>query len=288
MINILRAGGWDDYELLDSGKGMRLERFGRYLISKPDPQAIWNKSLTNKDWESAEAIFDDGHAKKWKKKIDLPEKWLLHYKNISFYARLTPFKHLGFFPEQMVHWEFIHKKISSEPKRNLQVLNLFGYTGIASLVAAKEGAKVTHVDASRPAITFAKENQHAAGLPENSIRWILDDVIKFLRREVKRGNFYDGIIMDPPVYGHGPNGERWDFSKDFPLLMSLCNQVLARDALFVIVNAYAISASSLMLENILNDFFFEREGAIISGELVLTENSGRLLSTGIFSQWSKN
>jgi 23S rRNA (cytosine1962-C5)-methyltransferase len=171
--------------------------------------------------------------------------------------------------------------------RTLHVLNLFAYTGIASVVVAKAGAKVTHVDASRPSIAWAKENQAASGLPETSIRWILDDAIKFVQREIKRGMRYDAIIMDPPVYGHGPDGEIWDFTKSFPQLMELCRQVLSDQPLFFLVNAYAISASALMLQNVLEDHFSNLAGTLEVGELALQESSrDRLLSTGIFARWT--
>lgn len=280
-MTILQTTGWDEYELLDSGEGYRLERFGVYLIAKPDPQAIWKRKLAPEKWQSVDAIYErDG----WVRRASVPEKWRLSYKNISFNARLTPFKHTGIFPEQQLHWDFITHSIK-ECKRDIKTLNLFGYTGIASLVAAAAGASVTHVDASKPAIAWARENQMASGLEKEPIRWILDDAVKFVEREVRRGNKYDGIIMDPPIYGHGPTGEIWDFPKSFPELMRLCSQVLSPRPLFVITNAYAISASALMLENVMRDSL--RNGKIEVGELALKEKSGdRLLSTGIFARWS--
>ncbi len=280
-MEILTTRGWSDYELLDSGNGYRLERFGSYTIAKPDPQAIWLPQLSQVEWEKADATFDKDT---WVKKTDLPEKWLLKYEDISFYAKLTPFKHTGLFPEQHLHWEFIRSSITKS-NRSVKVLNLFGYTGIASLVAAAAGAQVTHVDASRPAITWARENQELSSLSDKPIRWILDDALKFVEREIRRGNTYEGIIMDPPVYGHGPTGEVWDFPKSFPELMKACSQVLSPQPLFVIVNAYALSASSLMLENVMRDYL--KKGNIQVGELVLEEKTHkRPLSTGIFARWS--
>ncbi len=299
---ILTPQGWTDYELLDSGDGQRLERFGPYTLVRPDPQIIWKPRLQKSEWQKADAIFtrtkeDRGN---WKFNSKLPEKWLCKYQNISFWVKLSPFKHTGVFPEQSIHWDFISEKVSSrlpsnnnnypssEPQANREVniLNLFGYTGIASLVAAAAGAKVTHVDASYPTIGWARENQKASGLDEKPIRWMLDDCLKFVQREIKRGVKYDGIIMDPPSFGHGPEGEAWKFNFQFPHLLNACKQVLSDDPLFIIINAYAISTSAVTLENMLKDL--KLGGTIESGELALKEKSSdRLLSTGIFARWSK-
>lgn len=296
---ILSTPGWEDYELLDSGNGMRLERFGEYRLVRPDPQIIWKSKLDGNTWNNVDAIFDT-EKKKWLIKKKMPDKWLLRYKNISFYAKLSPFKHTGIFPEQILQWEWIsyvmtfaalskQNQIGKSPtaQRDMRILNLFGYTGIASLVCAAGGAMVTHVDASRPAIGWARENQTASHLENKPIRWILDDALKFVQREVKRGMKYDGIIMDPPIYGHGPEGETWDFNESFPKLLSLCRLVLSETPLFILINAYAISSSALMLENVLNDYVSDLKGTVEAGELVIKEQSaGRLLSTGIFARWS--
>ncbi len=285
---ILKTPGIDGYSLLDSGKGYRLEKFGPYTIARPDPQAIWERNLNEQEWEKADAIFEsNGEKGNWVFKQNLPHKWIMNFDNISFWVKLTPFKHTGVFPEQIIQWNWVKEKIEKE-NRQLQILNLFGYTGIASLVCAKAGAKVTHVDASRPTIAWARDNQTASKLLDKPIRWILDDAIKFVQREIKRGVKYDGIIMDPPVYGHGPNGEKWNFTESFPLLFNLCQQVLCEKPTFLLINAYALSSSSLMLENILKDFQKKFGGIIEAGELALEEqNSTRLLSTGIFGRWSK-
>ncbi len=293
-MTILATAGWEDYELIDTGDGYRLERFGKYTVARPDPQIIWHQHLSKSEWLKADAIFakdptnTSAQAKeKWQNRNHVPDKWLMKYKNLSFYAELSPFKHTGVFPEQHLQWDFIEEKIKQE-KRQLTILNLFAYTGIASLVAAEAGAKVTHVDASRPTIGWARENQTASKLTDKPIRWILDDAVKFVEREIKRGIRYDGIIMDPPVYGHGPNGEKWHFATSFPYLLSLCQKVLSEKPVFVLVNAYAISASSLMLENTLQDFAKNLGGTIEVGELVLEEKQNkRLLSTGIFGRWSQ-
>lgn len=286
-MDILINPGWKDYELLDSGDGMRFERFGPYKTIRPDPQAIWQPSLPKIDWQDADVRFqritqDKG---KWLFRKHLPEKWLMSWNNLSFWTRLTSFKHTGVFPEQSLQWEFIEQSIK-KVNSPISVLNLFGYTGIASIAAAAAGAKVTHVDASKPSITWARDNQISSRLQNKPIRWILDDAGKFVERELKRGNKYDAIIMDPPVYGHGPTGQIWKFSEDFPKLLANCAQILSGKPHFVIVNAYAISSSALMLGNVLSDFL--PKGQIEVGELALQEKtSKRLLSTGIFAKWSR-
>lgn len=291
-MKIITPQDWTDYELLDSGDGQRLERFGSYKLIRPDPQCLWKPHLPEQEWKKSDAIFirtseDKG---KWKIITQVPEKWEMSYKDLKFWAKLTPFKHTGIFPEQSEQWDFIEEKIKSQnPKgkstsQKLKVLNLFAYTGIASLVAAQAGAEVTHVDASRSAISWARENQELSGLNNKPIRWILDDAIQFAQREIRRGNTYDGVIMDPPVFGHGPKGDIWKFSYHFPLLLNSIKQLLSNHPLFIIINAYAISASSLMLENMLSDLHLG--GTIEAGELALGEkDSQRLLSTGIFARW---
>lgn len=274
--------GWQDYELLDSGNQKRLERFGKYIIVKPDPQAIWKPKLSEDNWQKADAIYSD-EKKAWLSN-KLPNKWELAYKNLKFFAKLTNFKHTGIFPEQVINWEFMENKLKSVNNQP-NVLNLFGYTGIASLVCAANGAKVTHVDGSKPSIGWARENQALSGLLDKPIRWILDDAIEFTAREARRGNKYDAIIMDPPVFGHGPNGETWDFNKSFPELLQNCKEILVDNPLFVIVNAYAISASSVMLKNMFEDYLGLVGEKIEYGELAISQkDSDRNLSTGIFSR----
>lgn len=280
-MNILTLSEFPEYELIDSGECMRLERFGPYTIAKPDPQAIWEKKAPEK-WEQADAVFVNG---KWQNNR-IPERWDVKFRDMTLHARLTPFKHTGIFPEQAVMWDWGTNLIKSNNQRP-KILNLFAYTGGASVAAALAGAHVTHVDASKPSVTWARENMLASGLPEDAIRWILDDVVKFVKREVKRGNKYDGIIMDPPVYGHGPKGEAWDFFKHVPSLIHLCSQLLSDKPLFFLINAYAVSASSIMLGNVLEDVFKDKNGTIEYGELTLQESIGkRLLSTGIYGRWN--
>ncbi len=297
-MQILTPKNWSEYTLIDSGNGQRLEKFGAHTLVRPDPQCIWKPSLPESEWKQADAIFKKTSGEKgiWEKKTKLLEKWQMKYGNLAFWVKLSPFKHTGVFPEQAVQWEWIASLLDNSKTRTLanektstekHILNLFGYTGIASLAAAQTGAKVTHIDASFPTIGWARENQNLSKLDEKPIRWILDDAMKFCERELKRGVKYDGIIMDPPIYGHGPKGETWDFDKSFPKLMEICSKLLSDNPLFVIVNAYAISASSIMLENVLNDYLKDLGGTIESGELALQEKSGRLLSTGIFARWSR-
>jgi 23S rRNA (cytosine1962-C5)-methyltransferase len=270
-----------DYELIDSGDGRRLERFGKYVLDRPDPEVLWQKNLPEDEWKKANAVFKDG----WITKINIPERWELSYHDIKFWAKLAPFKHTGVFPEQVSQWDYILETLKA---KNANVLNLFAYTGIASLFAAKAGAKVTHLDASKPAITWANENRELNGMQDFPIRWIIDDAVTFTGREIKRGVKYDAIIMDPPVYGHGPAGEIWDFNKNFSRLLQNCRQIISDKPLFVLVNAYAVSSSSTTLANTLQGYFGEFGGNIENGELTLKEKSGgRLLSTGIWARWSK-
>lgn len=287
-MNVLTLNGWEDYELLDSGDGRRLERYGAFVLSRPDPQVIWKPVLGNKQWETADAIYekDDSGKSGWDVRTKMPKNWPIHYKDLTFQAKLSPFKHTGIFPEQSLHWDWMHGLIQ-KTRRPVNVLNLFGYTGGATLAAAAAGASVTHVDASFPSIGWARENQRLSKLGDCPIRWIEDDCLKFVSREIRRESQYDAIILDPPAYGRGPKGEAWIFNSNFPGLIQQCMRILSDNPLFLLVNAYAISSSSLMLENVLGDHL---EGGIIeSGELAIREKSaGRLLSTGIYARWQNN
>ncbi len=291
-MTILSTPGWADYQLLDTGDGRRLERFGKFTLSRPDPQILWGRHLPQTAWDQATAIFtpDSAEHGNWKKRSPVPDKWELCYKNLSFFAKLGTFKHLGIFPEQQLNWDWIREKIEIEKMKTTQpikVLNLFGYTGIATLAAAGAGAQITHVDASKSTIAWARENQQLSHLSDKPIRWICEDVMKFCTREQRRGSKYDAIIMDPPIYGHGPEGETWKFSSSFPKLLATCKTLLTPNPLFFLVNAYAISASAVMLSNMLTELF-PHLGVIESGELALQEKSSpRLLSTGIFARFSR-
>ncbi len=290
------VGELPGYELLDSGDGYRLEKFGDFVLQKPDPAVLWQRSLTESEWQKADAIFaksaadEIGERGNWQVvNKEMPIQWILKYpipksdNTISFYAKLNPFKHTGIFPEQAANWSFITEQLQN--KRDIKFLNLFGYTGIASVLAAKLGAKVTHVDASKPSITAAKENMLLSGLPEDSIRWILDDATKFVRREATRGNTYDAIILDPPAFGRGAKGEVWKFNEDLPILLNELKKICSADFKFIIINAYAVSVSALLLKNLLEDFSKDIKIKTVDyGELILKEKTGRMLSTGIYSR----
>jgi len=284
------TSGWEDYELLDSGDGRKLEKFGKFVLDRPDPQIMWQKRLGPEVWTKADAVFEKSSEDNgsWVKKTVIPEKWEMKYQDLTFWLKLTPFKHTGVFPEQSQHWNWL-KNLLQKREGQSKVLNLFAYTGISSLISAANGAFVTHVDASSQSITWAKENQLKSVLGAKPIRWILDDAIKFINREIKRGNKYDGIIMDPPVYGHGPHGERWDFKHDFPELVKICKSLLSDKPLFLLISAYATTDSALTIGNVIDDVTKDLGGKIDCGELAIKEKgSDRLLSAGIFGRWSNS
>jgi 23S rRNA (cytosine1962-C5)-methyltransferase len=289
-IEVRSPTGWHDYELLDSGNGARLERYGPYTLVRPEPQATWRPHLPQERWDQADAIFrrqqaDEG---RWQLRCPIPEQWPMQYGNLTFYARLTPFRHTGVFPEQAEHWRWIREHIQ-RTRRPVTILNLFGYTGLTTLAAAAAGATVCHLDASPKIIDWARENQAASGLAAKPVRWIADDALKFVRRESRRGVRYDGIVMDPPAFGRGPKGEVWKIESGLPALLEACREVLAPQPLFFLVNAYAIRASALMLYNALGDILQPLGGHLSVGELVLRETTGkRPLSTAIYGRWSRD
>lgn len=288
-IDLLSSPDWDDYELLDSGGGQKLERFGKYRFQRPEHQAIWKPALPQKDWGEVDAIFqatDEESGGKWKYNRTIESEWRMHYKNLSFYARTSNSRHLGVFPEQAIHWDWIREQVLKKHSP-LNVLNLFGYTGLASLAAAEAGAKITHVDASKKTIQYAKQNQDLSGLADKPIRWIIDDAIKFVKRESRRGVRYDGIILDPPKFGRGPKGEVWEFFKMFPYLLQEVKPVMAKDPVFLVLTAYAIRASAISLHYTIQEMMINFGGTVTSGELVIAEKSaGRILSMAIYSRWS--
>jgi 23S rRNA (cytosine1962-C5)-methyltransferase len=286
---MLETAGWSDYALVDSGRGRKLERYGRYRIIRPEPQALWTPRLGAAEWERADAVFtgeDDDSDGRWRYLKPLPEDWPMAYGAIRFTGRFTSFRHVGVFPEQEAHWRWIAETLR-RAKRPTKVLNLFGYTGLASFVAAAEGATVTHVDASKKAIAWARENQALSGMNERPIRWIMDDAMKFVRREQRRGSRYDGIVLDPPKFGRGPKGEVFDLFADLPELMQICRELLSEEALFLILTAYSIRASFMAIHELSAEALAGRGGRLESGELLLLEESGgRRLSTSLFSRWS--
>jgi 23S rRNA (cytosine1962-C5)-methyltransferase len=282
---------WNDYELLDSGNGEKLERFGPYLLIRPEAEAIWKPSLPEVNWQKANAVFLPGKGEEvgaWKLNSKIPERWQMSFQGLRFWVQLSSSRHIGVFPEQSSQWEWIIQKVK-QSTQSLKILNLFGYSGIATLAAASAGAQVTHVDASQKAIYWARENQTLSGLQNSPTRWIVDDVLKFVRRETRRGNLYDGIILDPPKFGRGPKGEIWEFYKLLPILLESCSQVLSKNPQFIILTAYAVKASAITLFEVMNEMMSKFNGTTRAGELALKEKSGgRLLSRAIYSVWSKN
>jgi 23S rRNA (cytosine1962-C5)-methyltransferase len=272
--------GFDDFELLDSGDGYRLERWGAYTLARPDPQAIWQKH-DPLAWEQADAVFADDA---WKVTRELPEHWEMRFRDLKLRVRPMNFKHTGVFPEQAANWAWMESRLKGTQKP--RILNLFAYTGAATMWLTKRGAFVTHVDASRPALGWAKDNQELNGLQPDSVRWMLEDAARFVKAERKRDSRYDGIVMDPPAFGHGPTGSVWKFNEHMPKLLADCVSLLSPDARFLLVNAYATNTSELALQNLLEDAMQGRGGAIESGQLCLKQNDGRLVSTGLFARWT--
>lgn len=291
--NILIENGWQNYALLDSGDGRKLEQFGHVRVSRPEPQALWQKSLPEAEWNKADASFTNASAKdedddkgSWQEHKRLPETWKVEVEGVNMVCRLMTYRHMGLFPEQRPHWQWFSSLIKTS-KKPFKILNLFGYTGAASLIAAKAGAEVTHVDASKKAIGWAKENQEASGLTDSKIRWICDDAAKFVAREGRRGNKYDGILLDPPRYGRGPEGEVWKFETDVGPLLSACADLLSDDAKFMILTAYTMRLSSMTLDHMMRDALKGRAGQTDHGELLLRDKTGkRPLATSMFSRWS--
>ena len=300
-FTLLESSRWDDYALLDSGDGLKLERFGKYVFVRPESQAMWKRSL-NIEWKNAHAVFvptgeESGGHWDFKKKVD--EKWGMKYDLIphpsflkgdgalKFWVMTTPGRHLGAFPEVAAHWDWSSDLISRS-KREINVLNLFGYTGLASLAAAASGAKVTHVDASKKSVSWARENQALSKLEEKPIRWIVDDALKFVQREARRGVKYDGIILDPPKFGRGPKGEVWEVYKSLPDLMQACRECLSPNPLFVVATLYSIRASAIHVAQTLDEMMKGFGGKVDSGELVTREQSaGRLLSQAVYARWER-
>jgi 23S rRNA (cytosine1962-C5)-methyltransferase len=283
MTYLLGNESFDEFELVDSGADYRLERWGQYLLARPDPQAIGQRSMEHEAWNKADAIFENDQ---WRVNRELPEHWDIKFKDMTLRVRPMNFKHTGVFPEQASNWQWMSDKLSGLKKP--RVLNLFAYTGAATIWLTRQNAFVTHVDASRPAIGWAKDNQELNGLELDSIRWMLEDAAKFVRNEVKRGAQYKGIVMDPPAFGHGPTGSVWKFNEQMPRLIADCVALLSPDARFLLLNAYATNTSELAIKNLLEDATKDRGGTIEAGQLCLRQQNGRLLSTGIFARWFKD
>lgn len=292
-LRVIASPGFPDYRLLDSGDGRKLERFGRFTIERPELQALWRPVLEPGAWLRADATFkasnaadEDGDGGRWRRNSAMPETWPVRVLDVTMLCRLTSFRHLGLFPEQLPHWEWMVGWLQAEPGRRQRVLNLFAYTGAASLLGAKAGAEVTHVDASRKAIGWARQNQAVSRLGEAPIRWILDDARKFVAREVRRGNRYHMILVDPPKFGRGPNGEEWDVFTHLAPLLRDCAQLLAPRRAALVLTTYAIRASAVAMHGLVRECLAGRHGAMESGELaVIEEAGGRLLPTSLYTRW---
>jgi 23S rRNA (cytosine1962-C5)-methyltransferase len=304
-IELLSSSNWTDYELLDSGNGQKMERFGAYTFVRPEVQALWVKSLPEEKWQAADAFFkpsgeeSGGH---WQFAKKIPEKWEMRYRlnkkeggkggELHFFVMPTPGRHLGVFPECAVHWDWMadlireSARVSPARRQSPNVLNLFGYTGLATLAVSAAGANVTHVDASKKSVGWARENQILSMLTEKPVRWIVDDALKFVEREGRRGVKYDGIILDPPKFGRGPKGEVWEVYKSLPELLHACRLVLSDQPLFVVMTVYAVKLPAIHAYSSLTEMMKDYGGKVECGELVTVEKSaGRMLSQAVYARW---
>ncbi len=291
-MKLLTPTPWPDYELIDCGNFEKLERFGAYTLARPEPQAIWDKTLSDAEWdEKAQAYFkrEKGNTEKgeWLTKKGMPERWTGTYQlanqKLTYKLALSSFKHVGLFPEQAANWDFIYAKTKALGVANPKVLNLFAYTGVASLAAKAAGADVTHVDSIKQVISWSRENMELSEL--NNIRWVVEDAMKFVKREVRRGNKYHGIILDPPAYGRGPDGEKWVLEEQINELLKLCKELLEPDAHFFLINLYSLSFSALIAESLILRIF-EKTSQPEFGELYLPDSFHKKLPLGIFYRFS--
>jgi 23S rRNA (cytosine1962-C5)-methyltransferase len=294
-LRVIATAGFPDYALLDSGEGRKLERFGRFTVERPEPQALWRPRLEPGQWLAADAVFkstnadEDAEGGRWHKNTPVPETWPVRVLGITALCRLTSFRHLGLFPEQLPHWEWMVEWLRGVADKPARVLNLFAYTGAASLLAASAGAEVTHVDASKKAIAWARENQAASKLGDAPIRWILDDARKFAAREVRRGKSYHLILIDPPKFGRGPEGEVWDVFTHLAPLLRDCAALLAPGRSALVLTTYAIRASALATDGLARECLAGRGGTFESGELAVIEDAGaRVLPTSLFTRWTSD
>ncbi len=284
------ASDWKDYEVIDCSEGEKLERWGDYILLRPDPQVIWNTPKKNPSWKKLNGHYhrSKNGGGEWEF-MNLPQQWSINYKELTFNLKPFSFKHTGLFPEQAVNWDWFGGLIKdAAPKREIKVLNLFAYTGGATVAAAKAGAKVTHVDASKGMVTWAKENAVSSGLADAPIRWLVDDCVKFVEREIRRGNKYDGIIMDPPSYGRGPKGEIWKLEDKIYSFIELTTKLLSDDALFFLINSYTTGlAPSVLTYMVSNTVVKEFGGKVISDEIGLPVSSnGLVLPCGASCRWT--
>ncbi|MGN0368205.1 MAG: class I SAM-dependent methyltransferase [Wujia sp.] len=283
------ADGWKDYEIIDCSKGEKLERWGDYILLRPDPQVLWDLPRKNPAWKKLNGHYHRSNkgGGEWEFH-DLPKQWTINYKELTFHLKPFTFKHTGLFPEQAVNWDWFSEKIK-KANRPVKVLNLFAYTGGATLAAAKAGAHVTHVDASKGMVGWGKENAVASGLEEAPIRWLVDDCVKFVEREIRRGNKYDGIIMDPPSYGRGPKGEIWKLEEKIHPFIALTSQLLSDEPLFFLVNSYTTGlAPSVLTYMIGTEVQKKFGGQVVSEEIGLpVKESGLILPCGASGRWFK-
>ena len=292
-LRVIATPGFADYALVDSGNGRKLERFGRFTVDRPEPQAMWQPALEPGVWLRADAVFksagdeEDGDGGRWRKDTPMPETWPLRVLGATVLCRLTSFRHLGVFPEQLPHWQWMCDWLQGLRGEAPRVLNLFAYTGAASLIAARAGAEVTHVDASKRAIAWAKQNQAVSKLDEAPIRWILDDARRFVAREVRRGKTYHLILIDPPKFGRGPAGEVWDVFQHLAPLLRDCAALLSAGRSALMLTTYAIRASALATDALVRECLVGRQGTTESGELAVVEEAGgRLLPTSHYTRWT--
>ena len=286
---MLVSSSFKDYELIDASNGEKLERWGKYILLRPDPSIIWdNGNLEVKYKGKIDAVYyrsnkGGGH---WENLRKLPSNWTVNYRDLTFNVKQMGFKHTGIFPEQAANWDYMINKISNA-KRPVKVLNLFGYTGCASVACLSVGASVTHVDSSKGMIEVCKENVISSGLKDKSIRYLVDDVAKFVKREIRRGNKYDAIVMDPPSYGRGANGEVWDIEKDLSNLVNLCLEILSDKPLFFIINSYTTGLSETTLKNLLIMTVLKKyKGNVSADEIgIKIKNSDLILPCGIYGRW---
>ncbi|PRY49478.1 23S rRNA (cytosine1962-C5)-methyltransferase [Arcticibacter pallidicorallinus] len=289
MISLLTPAHWKDYELIDCGNFEKLERFGNIVLIRPEPQAVWSKQLPESEWQKRHDIKFKGRSAtsgEWvRKNTKAPDRWHITYKNtdieIKFRLGLTSFKHVGIFPEQAVNWDYISETIKKFETPQPKVLNLFAYTGGASLAAKAAGADITHVDSIKQVVTWANENQEISGLKD--IRWVVEDALKFVKREIKRGRKYNGIILDPPAYGHGPNGEKWKLEDHILEMMNDVSNLLDEEEHFMILNTYSLGFSSVIVENLIKDVI-KKPTNLESGELYLQATAGSKLPLGVFGK----
>ena len=291
---LLKADQWKDYTCLDAGDGEKLEQWNGVVLRRPDPQAIWPIDKRNTEWKQADAVYhrSERGGGEWEYRRSLPDSWTVSYRELTFKVSPTGFKHTGLFPEQAVNWDWMSDIISAHRHENLRILNLFAYTGGATMACSAAGAaEVVHVDASKGMVSWAKENMELCHLSNHTIRFIVDDCLKFVQREKRRGRRYQGILMDPPSYGRGPSGELWKFEKELPGLIAACLDIFDENGLFFLINSYTTGFSSIVLEDVMKTMFssYERKGTISAGEVALPIiHRSLLLPCGIYGRYVRN